>query len=72
MLPIRWAACSIREEPPVCCASFGAVPTPCLIWDLAERDHLRLTVAPGGQGADEQEDHDDAQDDSHAIFLFQP
>ena len=31
-----------------------------------------LTVAPGGQGADEQEDQDDDQDDSHDFspFLF--
>ena len=29
-----------------------------------------LTVAPGGQGADEQKDQDDDQDDSHDIFLL--
>jgi len=29
-----------------------------------------LTVAPGGQGADEQEDQDNDQDDSHDIFLL--
>jgi hypothetical protein len=27
-------------------------------------------VAPGGQGADKQEDQDDDQDDSHDIFLL--
>ena len=29
-----------------------------------------LTVAPGGQGADEQKDQDNDQDDSHDIFLL--
>ena len=29
-----------------------------------------LAVAPGGQGADKQEDQDDDQDDSHGIFLL--
>ncbi len=29
-----------------------------------------LTVAPGGQDADEQEHQDDDQDDSHNIFLL--
>jgi hypothetical protein len=29
-----------------------------------------LTVAPGGQGANEQKDQDDDQDDSHDIFLL--
>ena len=29
-----------------------------------------LTVAPGGQDADEQEDQDDDQNDSHEIFLL--
>ena len=29
-----------------------------------------LTVAPGGQDADQQEDQDDDQDDSHEIFLL--
>ena len=29
-----------------------------------------LTVAPGGQGADEQKDQDNDQDDSHNIFLL--
>ena len=36
-----------------------------------------LTVAPGGQGADEHDDQDNDQNDSHDIFLlssfpFQP
>jgi len=29
-----------------------------------------LTMAPGGQGADEQKDQDNDQDDSHDIFLL--
>ena len=29
-----------------------------------------LTVAPGGQDANEQKDQDDDQDDSHDIFLL--
>ena len=29
-----------------------------------------LTVAPGGQGADEQKNQDNDQDDSHDIFLL--
>ncbi len=31
-----------------------------------------LTVAPGGQGANEQKNQDDDQDDSHDIFLLSP